>query len=376
MAGEFIPSHLTPADVPLGNIFLDPNNPRFVTSNWEIIPDDKIDEANVQELARTRLINRFGIDKLRMNMEVNGFLPIDRVVVRQFKPDKYVVLEGNRRICAAKLISNLTTEGIAVSGETIASIQKIPVLIYTGTATNAAWILQGLRHIVGLTEWSAYNKAKLLVEQKEEENIGLTEVGKRFGLSPHGAGQWVRAYYAFQQAKEESDYIAEVDEKCFTYFQEVFGKSSIAVRDWLEWDEGTFRFKNAINFNEFIGWLYPRQDEETPSETPSGQWDKRRLTRRDDLRILAYLLRDAPDLFQQFRGGTELEGVYAIALTRKQEEQNKSKADPVQEVFSTIENCTRVLDNLPLKMIRDTELKAKLLEKIDELEKRVTFVKQ
>ena len=31
----------------------------------------------------------------------------------------------------------------------------------------------------------------------------MSEVGKRFGLTPYGAGQWVRGYYAFKQAKEE-----------------------------------------------------------------------------------------------------------------------------------------------------------------------------
>ena len=41
------------------------------------------------------------------NIQINGFLPIDRVIVKKFAENKYVVLEGNRRICAAKNIMEL-----------------------------------------------------------------------------------------------------------------------------------------------------------------------------------------------------------------------------------------------------------------------------
>lgn len=99
------------------------------------------------------------------------------------------------------------------------------------------------------------------------------------------------------------------------------------------------------------------------------------MARRDDLRTLSYLLRDEPDLFQQFRSGAELEGMYASALTRKQQAKEKQRAEPVAEVFGALEECTRALDNLSLKMIREEELKSQLLQQVAELEKRIAFVK-
>lgn len=191
--------------LPLSAIFLDPNNPRFVGSEWQYVPDSSIEAA--QEAIRLRLVADFDVDKLRMNMEVNGYLPIDRVIVRQFHPGKYVILEGNRRICAAKMITSVGLDGIDVSEAVLTSLADIPCLEYVGTEQDASWIFQGLRHITGITEWSAFNKAKLLVEQMEEEQVSLTDAGRRFGLTRFGAGQWVRGYYAFKQAKEESDYV-------------------------------------------------------------------------------------------------------------------------------------------------------------------------
>ena len=94
-------------DVPLTSIFLDPNNPRFVGPSWQRIEDNDIDKEPVQENARMLLIKNYGVEKLRMNMEVNGYLPIDRVIVRKFKDDKFVVLEGNRRnLCGEDACSN------------------------------------------------------------------------------------------------------------------------------------------------------------------------------------------------------------------------------------------------------------------------------
>jgi len=376
MPTETLVTQLTPLDIPLEQVYLDPNNPRFVTMKWETIPEDQIDDPEVQDQTRRILTRRFDVDKLRMNMEVNGYLTIDRVIVRQFKPDKYVVLEGNRRICAAQLISKLTAEGGTVPEEIQESVRNIACLLYTGDDRNAAWVFQGLRHIVGVFEWSAFNKAKLLVEQMENESLSLTDVGKRFGLTPHGAGQWVRGYNAFLQAQEQSDYINEVDERSFPFFQELFGRSSNEIRDWLQWNEREYKFDNAINFNEFIGWLYPRLSEtEDSTEELHGEWELRRLARRDDLRILSFLIRESPDLFQQFRAGADLENVFALSLARKQQEQAKQQADPVAEVFALLDICIKALDTLPMKMIREPELKTRLLAQIAELESRIAFVK-
>jgi hypothetical protein len=217
MAIEPIYQELSPISLKLDQLFLDPNNPRFTEADWDHVAETDIHKPDVQDGAQRRLVRDFDVDKLRMSMEVNGFLPIDRSVVRQFSEGKYVVLEGNRRICAAKMISKLAIDGSTVNPKVLESLKDIPCLLYTGTDMDAAWIFQGLRHISGVVEWSAFNKAKLLVEQMEAEELGLTEVGKRFGLTAHGAGQWVRGYRAFNQARESSDYVREVDEKAYPY---------------------------------------------------------------------------------------------------------------------------------------------------------------
>lgn len=361
-------------DVPLSSIFLDPNNPRFVGPNWQRVEDDQIDSGPVQENARMLLIKNYGVDKLRMNMEVNGYLPIDRVIVRKFKDEKFVVLEGNRRICAAKMLARIGMDGAEVCEEVLVSVQSIPCLEYVGTETDAAWIFQGLRHITGINEWSAYNKARLLVEQMEQEHLNLTEAGKRFGLSAFGAGQWVRGYYAFKQAREESDYVLEVDERAYTYFQELFSRSSAPVREWLEWKEDEYKFKNLLNFNEFVGWLYPRPTDGEVSEG-LGIFENRRLSRRDDIRLVSVLLKGGDKYFQQFRSGQDLEQVYAISQAEIYQQKLEEESDRVGVVFNAISACTKALDDIPHKVFKDKDLKSELESKIGALEKAIAAVK-
>ena len=363
---------LSPEEIPLERIFLDPNNPRFVGSSWEAVPDSKVTEEAVQEQAARRLIEKFDIDKLRSNMEINGYLPIDRVVVKRVDDDAYVVLEGNRRICAAKELVRVSARDESIPDDVRESAEVIPCLVYSGDDSMAAWTFQGLRHITGINDWPAFNKAKLLVNQMEEEDINLTEAGKRFGLSAYGAGQWVRGYYAFLQAGEETDYGSEVDERCYPFFQELFGRSSIPFREWLDWDDDNYEFRNKLRLNEFVGWLYPKPDNEEADGT-QGIWDDRRLVVRDDLRKISYVLRQNRDVFEEFRRNElELESAYAKILTIQYEK----SADREEEVFEAVQACAKSLGDLPFKMLVNEETSRKLFEALEGLKSSIEAIEQ
>jgi hypothetical protein len=362
-------------NVILSNIYLDPNNPRFVSMNWEHVSDERIAEESIQKTVIRKLESEFSIDRLIMTMEINGYLPIDRVVLRQISgtDDSYVVLEGNRRICAAKLIQQKENDNPgSVPQEILDSIQLIPSLIYTGTNTEASWIFQGLRHIMGIQEWSAFNKARLIVTLMEEEGLSLTEVGKRFGLTAFGAGQWVRGYFAFKQAKEASDYTREVDEKAYPYFQEIFSRSNSSVREWLKWNETQKKFEDELNFNEFLSWLYPRNtneiDESLDQTNIQGDWKNRRLLRSDDLRTVSFLFSKSPREFELFRSDGDLEKAYTIALQKQYEEEAKKTSNPSDELFESLDILVKNLENIPYKILKDGTLRERLFEKLEKVQ--------
>ena len=354
---------ITRIETNINNLFLDPNNPRFVSPEWEYISEDNITKTFIQDNITGKLINGFGIEKLSSNIKINGFLKIDRVVVKKINgtDNQYVVLEGNRRICAVKMVYDISKTNSELHDDVIESVTNIECLEYIGTDDKASWIFQGLRHISGITDWPPFNKAKLLVDQMESEDLTLTQVGERFGITAYAAGQWMRGYRAFQQASEDSDFIHELDIKSYPYFQEVFGRSSSGVREWLEWDENERTFKNVLNLDEFISWLYPREDEESDA---FGSWDKRHLKVRDDLRTLSYLIKESPKHFEEFRRTKNIENCYAQALSVKQEEKASNHTEKTMGLLSS---CTNAVDNLPAKALRNAILKQSIIEKCKDL---------
>lgn len=276
------------------------------------------------------------------------------------------------------MIAPLTEDGTEVSARVLESLRVIPCLIYTGQEQDASWILQGLRHITGIIDWSSFNKARLLVEQMEKEELSLTDVGKRFGLTPFGAGQWMRGYYAFKQARERSDFIREVNERLYPYLQELFSRSSVKVREWMDWSERDREFKNELNLNEFLGWFYPRPEAEPDqaNQEALGDWENRFIRRQDDIRQVAFLISEAPESFEQFRRERELEQAYLTAIAKKQQEAASIKYDPVNAVFLTLRECTKALENIPLKMIRDPDQKNRLDEALRPLEAALKSIRE
>lgn len=263
-------------------------------------------------------------------MEANGFLPIDRVVLRSIGDGNFLVMEGNRRICAAKEITGYSDEGSQLDESIMETLKIVPCLQYEGSGDQerAAWVFQGLRHVTGIAEWPAFNKAKLLVDQMEEEGMSFTEVGKSFGLSAFGAAQWVRGYYAFRQARDETEFGGYINEQMYPYFQELFGRSSIALKDWLRWDDSEKKFEDQSNLNEFVSWFFPVDLEEAAEEEAQREpsraeileaWRNRRISKRDDLRNLSYLIHKSPKDWMEFRSGTELEKAYSRAVLAQME---------------------------------------------------------
>jgi hypothetical protein len=357
---------LTPANLPLDQLYLDPNNPRFSEDARPHVSDDLIDQDGLQSELMSKMETEYAVDRLKDSMESNGYLPIDRIVVRQFKEDKYVVLEGNRRITAAKRLSSQHQRGDRIlDPQVLETLENVPSLVYSGDDSEAAWVFQGIRHISGIKDWSAYNKAKLLVDQMEDKNLSYTDAGKIFGISAWAAAQRARGYYAYQRASEHPDYHNDVDTRSFPFFQELFGRSNVALRDeWLIWDESSKNFADQDNFAEFLSWLYPKFDDqgEYDPDLP-GDWEKRWIRRAIDLRDVNRLYSRHPSEFRAFRQPDVSLSTAQGRAAAKEEERERSVEDYLEE----IDNLILDLEDLPLIKIINEEKADLVLEKVAKL---------
>lgn len=277
----------------INDIYLDPNNPRFwVDSSAKLVPDSKIMDEKVQ-IRTYDAMQEFGIDDLYVNILRNGFLPLDRIVVREIKdnPGKYVVVEGNRRLTALiKLRKNIDDDLIDEEGideshleKLKAHTDKIQILLYKGSELqDISWLLQGIRHISGIKNWGPAQQARLVVDRVDNHKMSFTEAGQQFGISPQKVGRLYRVFKALEQMKADEEFQTKADNKYFTLFEEVIRDKNI--RDWLGWDPDKYKFTNTDHLRMFYSWISPDE------EAPEGVENKRRIHDPRQIKKLASLV--------------------------------------------------------------------------------------
>jgi len=254
---------LTPRQVNLSDILLDPNNPRFAELGQVVeVPETRFAEARVQRDTLEKMKSgNFDVAELRDTIKTLGFLPMDRIVVRTWRGNpqdisKYVVVEGNRRIAALKWLLDLHETGRETLTEAqILNFTEFEVLILDDVqAPNSAkWILPGLRHVSGIKEWGPYQKARA-VHMLRESGASPQEAAQSLGLSVRAANQLWRSFLALEQMTEDEEFGEHADPKLYSYFEEVFKRPN--VRDWLQWSDNDRRFTNKAHLREFYGWMF------------------------------------------------------------------------------------------------------------------------
>jgi hypothetical protein len=240
-------THLAPARLRWDQIYLDPNNPRLAgISDGVRVEDEHIADPDVQDTIAARL-REVGYSDIAEKIKKLGFLPIDRIVVRPIRgqADRYVVLEGNRRIAALRSIRGNPVVSATLPENVRTSLDEIDVLVYDGDDADIAWLIQGVRHIESIKEWGPFQQARFLVDLQQRRGIPIKELAAVAGVSGVRVGRLVRSYHAWTQASQDSDFGGEIDERDFSIFLEaVFHRNDSPLRTWLEWDEQKSRFGN------------------------------------------------------------------------------------------------------------------------------------
>lgn len=248
---------LEPRTVGLNQLHLDPNNPRLMGLRDDApdgFTDEEIVEAALQEQVLKKLSeDRIGLTDLTAKIRTNGFLAIDRIVVKALGvtlsdgSETYVVLEGNRRVGALKTITGTPTMLAGLSDRVKASFTNLAVLVYEGDDPDVAWHIQGLRHIEGIKEWGPFQKARYLHDTHRDPQ----QLKQQTGISVQQINRLLRSYNGFQQALADDDWGDSLHEDDFALFNEgVFAKP--VLQDWLEWNDRDQRFRSTENLSRLL----------------------------------------------------------------------------------------------------------------------------
>lgn len=358
---EDLSKYLTRKTISLSEILLDPNNPRFAElgDTVDSIPEARFSEPKIQKDAFDKMkSDRFEVSELRDTIKTIGFLPMDKVVVREWKanppgePTKYVVVEGNRRITALKWLVDLHHSARETfSEEQLENFQELEVLVLDQEAApqSALWILPGLRHVSGIKEWGPYQKARAVFILRESGS-SAQEAAQSLGLSTRAANQLWRSFLALEQMKGDEEFGEYAEPRLYSYFEEIFRKPD--VRSWLDWDDNERRFKNLTNLREMYSWIVGESDDD-------GNLNDPKLPEAKSIRDFSAIITD-PAAMAVFRAPN---GSLTRALARYE-------ADHPEDWQPTITKAESMLGSLSpdsLRGLREEEIRIleSLRERID-----------
>ncbi len=345
---------LTPIKVSLDDLLLDPNNPRFseIGEEFITIPEARYSDEKVQQNTYEKMRNPlFDVSELKDTIKLLGFLPMDRLVVRQWKGNvkdgklKYVIIEGNRRVTALKWLLSLHNIGKETfSDEQLANLTDIECLLLDENAApnTAKLILPGLRHVSGIKEWGAYQKAKAVYELRK---LGLSaqEVGQSLGLSTRAANQAYRCFLVLEQMKADEEFGEFAETKLYSFFEEAFKRPNVKI--WLGWDENKEEFLNKDHLKEFYGWITPQEGGE-----------KRKLSEAISVRDLGRFIDDESAL-NVFRS---TDGTIQRALAKYEVDHPEDWVPKINAAINAIKTLTpemlRKMEETTLTSFQDLKL--------------------
>lgn len=194
------------ASVRVEQLLLDPINPR--------LPEEVQDRPQAEIL--TYLYENDDLDELMASMAQNAYFASEPLLVLepQNESNKYVVVEGNRRLGALMILLGLDSAsqaGLQPDPEVSESprlheLQQVPcVLLQSRDEVND---YLGFRHINGLREWAPEAKARYLYKQveaavQEGHPDPFYVVGRRVGSNALGVRNAYTSYNLLRYARDE-----------------------------------------------------------------------------------------------------------------------------------------------------------------------------
>jgi hypothetical protein len=266
---EGILASYSETELPLEKILLDPNNYRFQdTPDFVTADANRFHEKTVQDRVYRTLKETANVGQLKASIIRNGFIPVERVVVRPYsaRSDTYVVIEGNRRIAALRWIADDYAAGVNIPENVREVLNNVPVVLVESEGGLEHKALMGVRHVSGISQWGGYQRAKLVVELRDDFHLDSTEVADRLAMSVQEVNRRYRAFRALQQMQLDEEFGEYAEPKMYPLFHEAVSLPS--VREWLGWDESTASFTKDTERVQFYSLLTPRESEDGPAREP------------------------------------------------------------------------------------------------------------
>ena len=254
------------------NLHLDLQNPR--------VPDEAFEN---EDTVLEYLVDHADVDELVQSILSSGWLDYEPLIVLE---GSNVVLEGNRRLAALRIISDAGLRGrlkIELPTATNASATPDYVRIRRVKSRSDARDFIGFKHINGPFKWDALAKAKYAAEWFREGG-DINQISRRLGDNHNTVARLVNGWNVLHQSLALGFDREQTTKRSFPFSHLYTALARPNVRRYLglpDDDISSVLSKDPVpkekaeDFQRFMSWLYGQKNE--PSVIASQNPDLNRL---------------------------------------------------------------------------------------------------
>lgn len=285
-------------NVNVRNLYLDPNNYRFIDADAFVRVNTSEDPTRDDVQRRTSGLilgkNAENIKDLVESFKKNGFLPVDQIQVRQLGGGKYVVVEGNRRVACLKYLQRRhEQEGLDLGKLDPGIFQRVPVVYYQDANDAHHLILMGLKHISGNKKWPAINQAELIRDLTEKHGMSADDICASISINKKEYNLTLSTLRLIEQYRR-SDFGDQFKPDMYSIFREITRNS--ALKTWLGWNDRDGTAARPNNLERIFSWISEDEIEDETDEDSETSIASHKIepviTKATHIRELAQLIDD------------------------------------------------------------------------------------
>lgn len=288
------------------DLLLDAHNPRLA----EYALTAKPSQFELLQI----LWQKMAVDELAMSIAANGFFDHEPLFVVE-EAGKEVVIEGNRRLAAIKILRDAETRKRLkitdlpfLTTEQREALDEIPVI---RTDRKSLWRYIGFKHVNGPAKWGSYAKAEYIAKVREEYHVSLDRIADQIGDRHRTVQRLYRAMMVIRQAEEAEVFLRTNRYKGNFAFSHLYtGLEYDGFKRFLQLREVSADNRNPVpkerlgELGELCKWLYGDRRTDLKPIIESQNPD---LTKLDDV-----LMRD--EAIDALRSGLPLAIAHDVSL--------------------------------------------------------------
>lgn len=246
------------SDEDVENLVLDVENPRLA----EYGVTEKTSQFELLKI----LWENLAVREVALSIAHNGYFRNEPLFVEAHGKNRFVVIEGNRRLAAVRLLLDedlrrkvRATDLPPISAARRKELAQLPVL---HTTREEAWSQLGFKHVNGPATWGSYAKAQYIAKVHNDYRVPLVEIARRIGDYHSTVERMYHGLMVIEQAEREGVFDRKNTSKPHFYFNYMYdGLNLSGFREFLHLGDDRAKREpvprgRLRNLRDLCLWLY------------------------------------------------------------------------------------------------------------------------